>query len=121
MSPPLSRRPIARRREAGIPDHPSHRFRTWSFETRRRFCRDRFAALLRELPRYCVRAKGFVGFAGTPSAMHRFNMVGSRADIEACALAPHKSSSRLVFIGSADRFNEMRVKALVMCALSDGQ
>ena len=121
MSPSLSRRAVAQRREAGSPDHPSHRFRTWSFETDRRFCRDRFAALLSELPRYCVRAKGFVGFAGTPSAMHLFNMVGSRADIEACTLAPHRTSSRLVFIGSADRFDEMHVEALVMCALSDGQ
>ena len=121
MSPSLSRRPIAQGREAGILDRPPHRFRTWSFETRRRFCRDRFAALLRELPRYCVRAKGFVGFAGTPSAMHLFNVVGSRADIEALAVDPHNSSSRLVFIGSADRFNEMRVEALVKGALSDGQ
>lgn len=118
VGPSLSIRQSARERDAGSPNAPAHSFRTWSFETDRRFFRDRFATVLSELPRYCVRAKGFVGFAGTPGSTHLVNLVGTRADIEACPVALRESVSRLVFIGRSERFDEEQVATLVMGALA---
>ncbi len=116
--PLLSRGSEMQRRRAAKPsEDPIHHFRTWSFEVDRSFCRDRFVEMLRELPRYCVRAKGFVRFSAEPAGMHVFHLVGMRVDIESCVLVT-EHTSRMVFIGPEDRFDEKHIELLVRSALS---
>ena len=107
--------------ERDLPASQTHKYETWSFETESRFHREKFETLLRELPQYCIRAKGFVGFADTPSAAHLFNLVGYCVDLEACTFPPNETNSRLVFIGPDDKFDVSRVKDLVMDAICDLQ
>jgi len=117
LTDPLIRRSGMERQDRSPPNSPIHRFKTWSIETGGRFCRDRFLDILVELPRYCLRAKGFIGFSISPARMYLFNLVGTRAEIEACSNTPPGNLSRMVFIGPADRFDNRQVEVLVRSAL----
>ncbi|MCY4051205.1 MAG: GTP-binding protein [Gammaproteobacteria bacterium] len=105
------------RQHSKLPNSTTHRFQSWSIETSERFCREKFLDILIELPKYCLRAKGFIGFSMSPNKMHLFNLVGTRADIEVYNGATQGNLSRIVFIGPTDKFDRRQVEILIQSAM----
>lgn len=110
--------PLAhRRKKLNSPAHISgHHYRSWSFRGVACFSRKRFESLVKELPMYCIRAKGLVRFIDVPLQLYAFNLVGYRADLELLPRSTSDAVSKLVFIGRTENFDERRVRELVQAA-----
>ncbi len=116
--PSLSSRSGMKQQDSRPSKNLTHRYESWSIETTDHFCREKFFDMLIELPKYCLRAKGFVRFSISSNKMHLFNLVGTRADVEACNKAPQRNLSQMVFIGPMEKFDSNQVELLIRSAIT---